>query len=83
MTNKKNTDREKIKFYNRVFPFEERNDIIFFSFYVYIYLYIYIIYYTSFFLFLSFIYFYFFIFSQSVESVPDWKLLITQLLKKV
>lgn len=63
MTNKKNTDREKIKFYNRVFPFEERNDIIFFSFYVYIYLYIYIIYYTSFFLFLSFIYFYFFFFS--------------------
>lgn len=82
MTNKKNTDREKIKFYNRVFPFEERNDIIFFSFYVYIYLYIYNLLYE----FLSFPEFYLFLlffFSQSVESVPDWKLLITQLLKKV
>lgn len=69
MTNKKNIDREKIKFYNRVFPFEERNDIIFFSFYVYIYLYIYIIYYTSFFLFLSFIYFYYFFFFPNQSKV--------------
>lgn len=58
MTNKKNIDREKIKFYNRVFPFEERNDIIFFSFYVYIYLYIYNLLYE----FLSFPEFYLFLF---------------------
>lgn len=57
MTNKKNIDREKIKFYNRVFPFEERNDIIFFSFYVYIYLYIYNLLYE----FLSFPEFYLFL----------------------